>query len=154
MSAKDRSRKALEAARGAQGERYLQRLLEDDRLRENLRGAYVSARSAYGRMSNGKAPTQALLSDQKLQQELLDVANALRNASSSLTGSEPPAATRRRGRTGRRSLMVVLVGAALAVAISSELRAKVLDLLFGAEEEFDYTSTTTPVTPAPATVSG
>jgi hypothetical protein len=26
----------------------------------------------------------------------------------------------------------------------------VLDLLFGAEEEFDYSSTTTPATPAPA----
>ena len=32
----------------------------------------------------------------------------------------------------------------LAIALSEGLRSKVLDLLFGAEEEFDYSSTTTP----------
>jgi hypothetical protein len=47
-----------------------------------------------------------------------------------------------------------VVGAALAVALTPQLRSKVLDLLFGAEEEFDYTSTTTPETPAPAGVAG
>ena len=36
------------------------------------------------------------------------------------------------------------------MALSEDLRAKVLDLLFGAEEEFDYSSTTTPAEPAPA----
>jgi hypothetical protein len=30
----------------------------------------------------------------------------------------------------------------------------VLDLLFGAEEEFDYSSSTAPATPAPAPVAG
>ena len=38
----------------------------------------------------------------------------------------------------------------LALALSEGLRSKVLDLLFGAEEEFDYSSTTAPATPAPA----
>lgn len=152
MSAKDRSRKAVEAAWAAQGERYLQRLLQDEELRENLRGAYVSARSAYGRMSNGKGPTHALVEDRKLQRELVDAASALRNATASLM--EPPAKPRRRRRTGRRSVMLLLVGAALAIGLSSELRSKILDLVFGAEEEFDYTSTTTPATPAPAPVPG
>jgi hypothetical protein len=32
----------------------------------------------------------------------------------------------------------------LALALSEDLRKKVLDALFGAEEEFEYTSTTTP----------
>ena len=50
--------------------------------------------------------------------------------------------------------MLVLVGAGLAIALSSDLRKKVLDLLFGAEEAFDYTSTTAPPTPAPAGVAG
>ena len=31
---------------------------------------------------------------------------------------------------------------ALAIALSEGLRTKVLDILFGAEEEFDYSSTT------------
>jgi hypothetical protein len=153
MSAKDRSRKAVESAWAAQGERYLQRLLQDEQLRDNIRGAYVSARSAYGRMSNGKGSTHSLLRDAKLQKELIDAANALRSASASLR--EPPRAKpRKRLRTGRRSLLLLIVAAALALGLSSELRSKVLDLLFGAEEEFDYTSTTTPETPAPAGVAG
>ena len=36
------------------------------------------------------------------------------------------------------------VGAGAAVAMSEDLRKRVLDLLFGAEEEFEYTSTTMP----------
>ena len=60
---------------------------------------------------------------------------------------------RRRGGLGR-SLLLVAVGSVLAVALSESLRSKLLDLLFGAEEEFDYSSTTTPETPAPAAVAG
>jgi hypothetical protein len=150
MSAKDRSRKAVESAWAAQGERYLQRVLQDEELRDNLRGAYISARSAYGRMSNGKGPTHALLQDKKLQRELVDAANALRSASSSLR--EPPRPRRRR--RARRSLLLLIVGAGLAIALTPQLRSKVLDLMFGAEEEFDYTSTTTPPAPAPAGVAG
>ena len=61
---------------------------------------------------------------------------------------------KRRRRSPARSLLLLLVGAGLALGLSSQLRSKVLDLLFGAEEEFDYTSTTTPSTPAPAGVAG
>jgi hypothetical protein len=38
--------------------------------------------------------------------------------------------------------------AGVALAVSSDLRKKVLDTLFGAEEEFEYTSTTTASTPS------
>ncbi len=54
MAAKDKLGKAGEAARAAQHNRYLQRLIEDEELRANLLAAYSAARSAYGRMSNGK----------------------------------------------------------------------------------------------------
>ena len=36
-----------------------------------------------------------------------------------------------------------MVSGAIALAVSEGLRKKVLDALFGAEEEFEYTSTTT-----------
>jgi hypothetical protein len=36
------------------------------------------------------------------------------------------------------------VGAGLALALSEDLRKKALDALFGAEEEFEYTASTTP----------
>ena len=35
---------------------------------------------------------------------------------------------------------MLAAGAGLAVAVSSDLRTKILDALFGKEEEFEYTS--------------
>jgi hypothetical protein len=150
MAAKDRLGKAGEAARAAHRNRYLLRLIEDEELRSNLLSAYGAARSAYGRMNNGKPATQALFEDRKLQRELQQAASALRDATSSLR--EPPKRAPRRGGIGR-SLLLLTVGAVLAIALSESLRTKVLDLLFGAEEEFDYSSTTAPETPAPASVA-
>ncbi|HEV3047768.1 MAG TPA: hypothetical protein VGY13_10455 [Solirubrobacteraceae bacterium] len=136
----------------AQQNPYLQRLMEDDELRASLMSAYANARSAYGRMNNGKPASEALLHDRKLQQELADAADALRHVGSSLR--EPPkAARRRRGGVGG-SLLLLAVGSVLAIALSEGLRSKLLDLLFGAEEEFDYSSSTAPAAPAPAGVSG
>jgi hypothetical protein len=146
MAAKDRINKASEAARAAQRNRYLKRLVEDEELRGTLLAAYGAARSAYGRMSNGKPATQALFEDRKLQREIKEAANALREASNSLR--EPPKRRRRRGGLGR-SLLLLTVAGVLAIALSESLRSKVLDLLFGAEEEFDYSSTTAPAEPAP-----
>ena len=48
--------------------------------------------------------------------------------------------------------MLALVAGVLAVALSESLRSKALDLLFGAEEEFDYSSTTMPAQEAPSSV--
>jgi hypothetical protein len=155
--ARKASAKGSEAAAwtAAHGERYVQRLLEDPELRARLVGAYASARSAYGRLSNGKGPTHALFEDPKLQKELIDAATALRDASASLMESPSKSARkkRRRGRGLRRSLMLMLLGGALAIALNEGLRKKVLDLMFGAEETFDYSSTTAPATPAPSPVA-
>jgi len=151
MSAKGRLSRAEEAARAARSNQYLQRLIEDEELRGNLMTAYGSARSAYARMTNGKPAGRALLEDRKLQRELGEAVTALRDASNSLR--EPP--SRRRRRRGlRRMLLLSVIGGALALALSEGLRSKVLDMMFGAEEEFDYSSTTTPATPAPEPVSG
>jgi len=125
---------------------YVQRLVEDAELRENIREAYESLRKAYGRLSNGKAPAKALLDDKKLQKELRSAAVSLRDAGEALR--EGP--KRRKKRRWGRRLLILVVGAGVALALSEGLRQKVLDLLFGAEEEFDYSSTTTPATPAPA----
>jgi hypothetical protein len=138
MAAKDRIGKASEAVRGSD---YIKRLVEDEQLRESLLAAYASARSAYGRMSNGKPAGKALLEDRKLQKELAEAASALKEASFAIR--QPPAKPKRKGGLGR-TLALLVVGAVLAIALSESLRSKVLDLLFGAEEEFDYSSTTMP----------
>jgi ferric-dicitrate binding protein FerR (iron transport regulator) len=98
-------------------------------------------------MSNGKPASRAIFEDKKLQRELREAAEALRDASSALTDS-PKKSRRRKGGLGR-SLLLLTVAAGLALVFSEDLRSKVLDLLFGAEEEFDYSSTTAPAEPAP-----
>jgi hypothetical protein len=142
MAAKD---KAARAGKAARSNPYVQRLIADEQLRENIRTAYEAGRSAYGRMNNGKAPTRALMEDKKLHKELRNAARALSDAGTALRESPKK---RRSGGLGRM-LVIGLVGAGLALALSDGLRSKVLDMLFGSEEEFDYTSTTTPATPAP-----
>lgn len=147
---KSRLGRASEAARAAQRNQYVQRLIEDEKLRANLITAYGAARSAYGRMSNGKPATQALFEDRKLQRELREAATALRDASNALR--EPPKRKRRRGGVGR-TLLLLGVAAILALALSEDLRSKVLDLMFGAEEEFDYSSNAAAGEPTPAGAS-
>jgi hypothetical protein len=144
MAAKDRIGKASEAVRSND---YLKRLIEDEQLRENLLLAYGAARSAYGRVSNGKPASKALFEDRKLQKELSEAAHALRDASVAIR--QPPAKPKRKGGLGR-ALVLLIVATVLALALSEDLRSKVLDLLFGAEEEFDYSSTTMPAAEAPA----
>jgi hypothetical protein len=131
---------AVAAGKAAKDNAYVQRLIEDDDLRENLRTAYESARKAYGRMSNGKGP-QAALNDKKTQKELREAANSLREAADTLRSARKP---KKRG----RGLLFLVVGVGLAFALSEGLRKKALDTLFGAEEEFEYTSPTTPNTSA------
>ena len=145
MAAKGRIGKAGEAVRSSD---YIKRLMEDEQLRESLLAAYGSARSAYGRVSNGKGKPagKALFEDRKLQRELAEAANALRDASFAVRQPQPK--PKRKGGPGR-TLLLLIVGAGLALALSESLRSKVLDLLFGAEEEFDYSSTTMPATEAP-----
>jgi hypothetical protein len=150
MAAKDSIGKASAAARAAQRNQYVKRILEDEELRANLLAAYAAARSAYGRVGNGKPPTKALFEDRKLQRELLEAAVLLREASTAL--KEPPRRQRRRRGGPGRMLLFALVAAVLALALSEGLRSKVLDMLFGAEEEFDYSSTTMPVQEAPSSV--
>ena len=128
---------ALAAGKAAKDNPYVQRLIEDDELRDNLRVAYESARNAYDRIASGKGPAKAILDDKKTQKELREAATSLRDAADSLRGSK-----KKKGKKGRR-LLLLLVGAGAAMALSEGLRKKVLDALFGAEEEFEYTSTTT-----------
>src|SRR5438067_13527634 len=98
MAAKERFTKASEAARAAQRNRYVQRLLEDEDLRGTLITAWGAARSAYGRMSNGKPAAQALFDDRKLQRALKQAANAICDASDAL---REPVQLRRRRVSGR-----------------------------------------------------
>ncbi len=155
MAAKRKAAKAgagaVAAGKAARSNEYVQRLVDDEDLRENLRDAYESARNAYGRVANGKGPAKALLDDRKTHRELKDAASSLRQAADGLRGTKRKRSRRRRGGL----LLVLLAGGVAAVLMSEGARNKLLDTLFGAEEEFEYTSTTVPPAPTePAQTAG
>ena len=151
MAKKTKAAKAGAAGAAATASPYVTRLIQDEDLRDNLRVAFESGRDAFDRLSNGKGPAKALLDDKKLHKDLKNAADSLRDASEALR--EGPKKKKRKGGLGRLFLLTI-VGGAVALAASEDLRNKVLDLLFGAEEEFDYTSTTTPSSPAPTETAG
>ena len=132
---------AMGAAKAARSNKYVSRLLEDEDLRESLQDAYESSRKAFDRMSGRRGPAKAIMDDRKTQKELQAAASSLKEAADSFRGAK-----KRRGRRGGL-LLLLIAGAVSAVLLSEGLRKKILDTLFGAEEEFEYTSTT--VAPAP-----
>ena len=74
---------------------YIQRLIEDADLRENVRTALDSGKRAYERLSSGKAPHRALLEDKKLQGDLRQAAEAVRDVTLSLTDAPKRGPARR-----------------------------------------------------------
>ena len=137
---------AIAAGQAARNNEYVQRLIDDASLRDDLRTAFESARKAYDRI-NGKGPQKAL-EDKKVQKELKEAATSLKSAADSLRGGRK----KKRGGKGK-FLLIGIVGAGLALGLSEGLRNKVLDALFGAEEEFEYTASTTPQSNSSSTTS-
>ncbi len=116
---------------------YVQRLIEDEELRDSLKNAFEAARGAYGRATSNGSTVKAVTSDKKVQRDLRTAAESLRDASEQLRAPKK----RKKSRLGRLVLLA-LVGAVVALVVSEDARKTVLDALFGAEEEFEYTSTT------------
>jgi hypothetical protein len=116
---------------------YVQRLIEDEELRDSLRNAFEAAKGAYSRATgNGKGPVKAVTQDKKVQKDIRKAAENLRDASEQLRAPK-----KRKSRLGRLVLLMMVAGA-LALILSEDARKTVLDALFGSEEEFEYTSTT------------
>jgi hypothetical protein len=134
-----------EVASIAKSNPYIQRLVDDAGLRDNVRAALDSTKNLYERLSDGKTSAKTLFEDKKVQADIRKTVEAIRDVTTALT--EPPKARARKGMRFGRKLMIAGLGGALALVGSEKLRSKVLDVLFGAEEEFEYTPPAT--TPAP-----
>jgi hypothetical protein len=150
MAKKKKAAVAAGAVEAARSNPYVNRVIEDDEIRDNVKVAFEAARDAYDRLATGKAVSKTLTDDKKFHKDLQTAAEALKDAGASLSKSPKK---KRKGGFGRK-LVLLGVGAGLALALSADLRSKVLDALFGAEEEFDYTSTTAPsATPTAGTAA-
>jgi hypothetical protein len=135
---KTKTTQAADIYSSARENPYVQRLIEDEELRDSLRNAFEAARGAYSRATgNGKGPVKAVTGDKKVQKDLRSAAESLREASEQLRAPRK----RKKSRLGRL-ILFGMVGAVVALILSEDARKAVLDALFGAEEEFEYTSTT------------
>ena len=115
---------------------YVQSVLSDAKLRKNVGTAVSSSKKAYARVANGKDPL-ALLEDKKLHAELARALGAARDATITVTRIQGRKARRRLSKG--RIIVIATAGGAIAIVVNEKLRSKVLDVLFGAEEEFQYT---------------
>ena len=132
---------ASESAQQLKENEYLRRIAEDPKVRENARVAYESARDAFDRISAADNPAAAILDDDKVRRSIKKASDAALEARDRVIA--PP-----RKSHLVRNLLILSAGAALAVVVSVGLRDRILDLVFGAEEEFDYVPTTAPPTSA------
>ncbi len=137
--ANTRTQKARDAASTVSSNEYVRRLVEDEELRDSIRDAFDASKSAYGRIQSQKHPARAVMDDKKTQRELREAAESLRAASDRLRGKKEKG-----GSVLGKLIVLAIVGAIAAVVLSEDVRKAVLDRLFGAEEEFEYTSTTAP----------
>jgi hypothetical protein len=143
MAKSTKAQRARDAVGSAADNQYLKRLMEDEDLRDSVRDAVEAARDAYDRLSSNGSVIDTAIDDKKLHKDLKHTAENLRDASNRLRGQE-------KKRHWGRLILIGVAGAVLALALSEDLRKALLDKLFGAEEEFEYTSTTTPAPATPA----
>src|SRR5689334_8763119 len=91
--------KAGKAAQSARSNPYVQRLIDDEDLRQNIVQAFESARDAYSRLNNGKSPAKQVFEDKKLQKHIRESAYGVRDASVALY--EAPKKQKKGGGFGR-----------------------------------------------------
>ena len=129
---------------------YVQRLVEDASVRDRVKAAVDASKNVYERVSDAKTPAKALLEDKKVQADLRKAVEAVRDLTTALT--DAPKDRAKKGMRVGRGFVVIGLGGGLALVGSEKLRSKVLDVLFGAEEEFEYTPPA-PAAPAPGAES-
>ena len=139
-------------AAGGEARTIVKRLIEDEQLRDAAGRAVEAGRRVHVRLSKARKPAK-LIDDAELQADAATAYEAIQTVAAGLAGAAAEArATRAKKRGGiGRVVMLALVGAVVAMIASEGLRSKVLDALFGAEEEFEYTppAAATPATDAP-----
>jgi hypothetical protein len=144
--AKEKLEEVAEQAGYPEARDYLKRLAEDADLRESLGNALDTSRRAFDQLGS-KRKRGKLIDDDKFQAQVQEALDAFRNAAGGIADAPKKAAKKGRGRG--RKLFILVLGGGLALVGSESLRSKVLDTLFGAEEEFEYA----PPPPPPAPVA-
>jgi len=117
---------------------YVQRALQDEELRDNLRSAFATARDVYDELIGGRGVTGVagrVASDKDIQDQLRSAIEDLRSAADRIQGKDE--------HTGR-NFSLLLAGIALGILFNPltgpETRRWLKDRIFGEDEEFGYGS--------------
>lgn len=167
------NQKLFEAGTNAKNNPYIQRLIEDDDLRDEAIAALKSVRSAFERANSKGWNKKKIANDKKLHREVEDAISGLRSTRTDLLATtkgkqdkrmdkgkgkskgkqkqtiveqpklEQKKAKQKKRHSLRKLVFVAVIGAVVALSLNENARKMVLDTLFGAEEEFQYSSTTT-----------
>ena len=138
MGKENISGKAGQAYTSVRDNQHVRRLIEDEELRASLIAAAMAGRKAFQRVqSNRASAVESVTQDKRVKKELQSAAESLRDAAERIR--EP----KKKKRHPIRNLLAIgLVTGGLVLVFSESARKSLLDAIFGAEEEFVYTSTT------------
>lgn len=137
MGKENISGKASQAYSSARDNQYVRRLIEDEELRASLIAAAMAGRKALTRIQNNRSTAvESVTQDRRVKKELQSAADSLRDAADRIR--EP----KKKRHPIRKLLAIGLLTGGLVLVFSESARKSLLDAVFGAEEEFVYTSTT------------
>jgi hypothetical protein len=139
LKSKKLNEKITAATEQAKDNPYISKIVDDEELRDNAVAALRSLKSAFDSAhEKGFANPAEIIEDEAIKKDLKSAAETLKDA-----GYQSPAAGKKKRHPLRKLIIVGVIGAVVAIVASEDARKAVLDTLFGAEEEFEYTSTTT-----------
>ena len=117
---------------------YVQRAIQDEELRDNLKSAFATARDVYDELIGGRGVTGVagrVASDKDIQEQLRSAIEDLRSAADRIQGREEHKS---------RNASLLLAGIALGILFNPltgpETRRWLKDRIFGEDEEFGYGS--------------
>jgi hypothetical protein len=115
---------------------YVQRAIQDEELRENLRSAYATAREVYDELIGNRGVSGVatkVANDKEIQDQLRSAIQDLRNAANRIQGQDT-----HKGRNSSLLLVGIALGILFNPVTGPETRRWLKDRVFGEDEEFGY----------------
>jgi hypothetical protein len=116
---------------------YVQRAIQDEELRENLRSAFETARDVYDELIGKRGMTGVaakVATDKEIQDQLRSAIDDLRSAANRIQGGEDG----HKSRNGTLLLVGIAIGILFNPLTGPETRRWLKNRIFGDEEEFGY----------------